>query len=295
MIELMQGKIVKGIAGFYEVRTGGARTYVCKARGIFRKEGKKPLVGDNVELEVQSENPPEGNIVRILARKNALIRPAVANIDQALAIFAVQRPKPNFNLLDRFLVTMAWQGIPCAICFNKQDEAEEGACARLRGIYEKSGCGIYFSSAKEQTGLRELRAFLREKTTAVAGPSGVGKSSLANLLVPGARMETGAISEKIGRGRHTTRHSELLWAGEGTYLFDTPGFGVLDLPDMEDAELKDCFPEFSGCGDCRFPGCTHTHEPGCAIKRAVAGGTISRQRYESYLALYAALGRVRKY
>lgn len=291
----MQGKIVKGIAGFYYVRTENGRLYECKAKGIFRREKQKPLVGDNVEITVLDEKELEGNIERILPRKNALIRPAVANIDQALVIFAAARPQPNLNLLDRFLVAMEKQNVRSVICFNKRDIASDGECARLRETYEKCGCNVLFSSASTRAGLEELKKILKGKTTAVAGPSGVGKSSLVNLLAPEAQMQTGEISSKIDRGKHTTRHSELLWVEEDTYLCDTPGFSSLSVWDMDKEELKEYFPEFAPYTGCRFLGCTHTHEPDCAVKAAVEDGKISGQRYGNYLEMYKELKEKKKY
>ena len=213
----MQGKIIKGIAGFYYVHTAESGIYECKAKGIFRNQKVKPLVGDNVRLTVLNEEEKTGNIEELLPRKNALIRPAVANMDQALVIFAAARPKPNFNLLDRFLILMEHQQVPVIICFNKQDLVTFKERELLREIYERGGYRVHFTSAQEKTGIEELRALLQGKTTTVAGPSGVGKSSLINLLQPEAGMETGDISRKIERGKHTTRHSELFALDKESY------------------------------------------------------------------------------
>lgn len=291
----MQGKIIKGIAGFYYVQTTEG-LYECKAKGIFRKEKIKPLVGDDVEISVTDEDKKTGNVDQILPRKNTLIRPAVANIDQVLVIFAAASPKPNLNLLDRFLVSMEKQGVPAVICFNKQDMVEEEEQHRLRHIYENSGCRVLFTCAEKNQGIRQVRELLNEKTTAVAGPSGVGKSTMVNLLAPEAQMETGEISKKIDRGKHTTRHSEILLVGERTYICDTPGFTSLAVWDMEKEELKDYFREFGEYeGQCRFQGCTHTHEPGCRVKEALDEGKISRQRYDNYLEMYTELKEKRRY
>ena len=205
----MQGKIVKGIAGFYYVHVVESGLYECKAKGIFRKEKLKPLVGDMVEIDILDETERKGNIVKILERKNELIRPAVANIDQALVVFAVTKPKPHFNLLDRFLIMMESKDIPVILCFNKKDIATEPEIQELKEIYETCGYQMIFTSAIKEENVGELKELLHGKTTAIAGPSGVGKSSLINIFQPDANMETGSISEKIERGKHTTRHSEL--------------------------------------------------------------------------------------
>lgn len=292
----MQGKIVKGIAGFYYVQTEEAGLYECKAKGIFRKDKIKPLVGDNVEISITDEEKKTGNVDQILSRKNTLIRPAVANIDQVLVIFAAASPKPNLNLLDRFLVSMEKQHVPAVICFNKQDCVDEQEKEHLFSVYQNSGCKVLFTCARTGEGIEQVKKILEGKTTAVAGPSGVGKSSMVNLLAPDAQMETGEISRKIDRGKHTTRHSEILPVGSHTFICDTPGFSSLAVWDMEKEELKDCFPEFAEYeGKCRFLGCTHTHEPDCAVKEALDAGKISQERYRNYLEMYTELKEKRRY
>jgi len=292
----MQGKIVKGIAGFYYVHVVEYGVYECKAKGIFRKDKKKPLVGDDVDIEVLSEVEKTGSIINIFERKNELIRPAVANIDQALVVFAAAKPSPHFNLLDRFLVMMQTKEIPVILCFNKEDIASEEKLSELAEIYEKCGCQLIFVSAKEEKNMETLRRMLEGKTTAIAGPSGVGKSSIINLLNPKANMETGSISRKIERGKHTTRHSELFMIGEDSYIMDTPGFSSLYVNDFEKEELKYYFPEFELYeGQCRFNGCDHIHEPGCAVKEAVEKGKIHAVRYEDYKELYEELKNKRRY
>lgn len=292
----MQGKIIKGIGGFYYVHAQDNEIYECKARGIFRRENIKPLVGDMTELEVIDEAEKTGNIQKIFPRKSKLIRPAVANIDQALIIFAIIKPEPNFNLLDRFLIMMEQQNLPCIICFNKSDIASEKEREALRKAYETCGYQVFFISVKENTGLREVRALLQGKTTTLAGPSGVGKSSLINYLYPQAAMETGEVSRKIDRGKHTTRHSELFVLDNESYIMDTPGFSSLQLFDMEKEELKDFYPEFRAYeGKCRFRGCVHVSEPGCNVKEALAAGKISDVRYHNYTVLYNELKERRKY
>ena len=286
----MQGKIIKGIAGFYYVHVPGEGIYECKAKGIFRKENMKPLVGDDVEMEITHVKDAEGNITQILPRKNALIRPAVANIDQALLIFAMTKPEPNYNLLDRFLIMMRRQGLECILCFNKQDLADTGQQECIEKIYKDSGCRILFVSAEKKEGIDQLAAVLHRKTTAVAGPSGVGKSSLVNCLQKGTQMETGAISEKIARGKHTTRHSELIAVSDNTYIMDTPGFSSLSLFDIEKEELKAYYPEFEPYEtQCKFMTCAHIHEPVCGVREALGENHISKVRYENYVTFYEEL------
>lgn len=292
----MVGKIMKGIAGFYYVHVEGRGVYECKAKGIFRKEGIKPLVGDNVEMDVLDDAEMLGNIREILPRKSALLRPAVANVDQALVLFAIVKPNPNFNLLDRFLIRMEQQKLPTIICFNKEDIASPEEKAALCKSYETCGYQVLFISVLENRGLDQVRELLAGKTTALAGPSGVGKSSLINQLSPATQMETGEISEKIKRGRHTTRHSEIIALGDGTYIMDTPGFTSLDMPDITKEELGGYYPEFRAYEPyCKFRGCAHLSEPDCRVKEAVEEGGISRVRYENYTVLYRELKESRRY
>ncbi len=292
----MQGKIVKGIAGFYYVHVVESGVYECKAKGIFRKEKKKPLVGDNVELEILDKREMEGNIIKILPRKNELIRPAAANVDQALVVFAAAQPSPHFNLLDRFLVMMEQKEIPVILCFNKEDIVTEEEIERINAVYAGCGCQVLFTSALEERNIGQVKEFLKGKTTVIAGPSGVGKSSLINLLQPEANMETGSISRKIARGRHTTRHSELFSVDEDSYIMDTPGFSSLYVNDFEKEELKYFFPEFDIYeGTCKFITCDHIHEPGCSVKAAVEEGKIHTTRYENYVEMYEELKNKRRY
>lgn len=292
----MQGKIVKGIAGFYYVDVIGSGVYECKAKGIFRKDKKKPLVGDNVEMEILDEGEKEGNITQILSRKNELIRPAAANIDQALVVFAAAKPAPHFNLLDRFLVMMERKEIPVILCFNKEDIVSEEELLYLQEIYRPCGYPLVFTSAREEKNIGEVKRLLEGKTTVIAGPSGVGKSSLINLIQPEAQMETGSISRKIERGKHTTRHAELFRVDENSYIMDTPGFSSLYVNDFEKEELKHYFPEFVPYeGECRFAGCSHTHEPDCAVKDAVQAGKIHEVRYNNYKEMYEELKNKRRY
>ena len=292
----MKGKIIKGIAGFYYVHDGRSKIYECKAKGVFRNRNIKPLVGDDVEFMVLDEKEGTGNIDAILPRKNKLIRPAVSNVDQAVVVLAVTEPLPNLNLLDRFLVMMERQEIPVIICFNKIDLSGGKEIEELRAIYGPAGYTLHFISTYEAAGLEKLHELIAGKTTVLAGPSGVGKSSITNFLQPEARMETGVVSEKIKRGKHTTRHSELFFVENGTYMMDTPGFSSMYIEDLEPNELKDYFPEFSEYEEeCRFLGCIHVGEKVCGVKTAVADGKISRSRYDNYLLLYQELKDKRRY
>lgn len=293
---IMTGKIIKGIAGFYYVYVAGSGIYECKAKGIFRKDKQKPLVGDQVRIEVLDEKDREGNLVEILPRKNVLIRPAVANVDQAMVIFAADHPKPNFSLLNRFLVIMERQRVPTLICFNKTDLLKDEEVRELHRHYEPAGYTVRTISVRESRGVEEIKELLWRRITVVAGPSGVGKSSLTNAVQQEVCMETGDISRKLNRGKHTTRHSQMVALGPDTWFVDTPGFSSLYVPDIEKEELREYFPEFRFYeGQCRFQGCTHTHEPGCAVKNALGTGGVGLQRYQGYLEMYQELKDRRKY
>lgn len=290
----MQGKIIKGIAGFYVVETGGSQ-YMCKAKGIFRKDGIKPLVGDLVLFREAENGTGEASIEKILPRKNVLVRPAVSNVDQALVVVAVRRPDPQLFLLDEYLVNMEKQELPAAVLWNKTDLDEEGALEHYRSIYEKAGYRVLTLCTMTGEGMEELTQFLSGKTTVLAGPSGVGKSSMTNLICPEASMETGEISRKISRGKQTTRHTELFPLRGGGYLLDTPGFSSVYV-DADREELRFLFPEIGRReGRCRFTGCLHLAEPDCAVKQDMESGDIPRSRYESYKKLMKELSERRKY
>ena len=292
----MTGKIMKGIGGFYYVYVEGSGLYECRARGIFRNKKMKPNVGDVVDIDILSEEEKTGNLIKIYKRKNQLIRPMAANVDQALVIFAVHEPEPNFHLLNRFLITMEQQEIPVIICFNKTDLGKEGEAERLAGIYRDAGYDVHLSCALAGEGIEAIHDLLRGKTTALAGPSGVGKSSLTNRIQPEAEMETGAVSEKIRRGRHTTRHSELFFVEKETFVMDTPGFSSIFVDNMKPEELKDFFPEFESYEpECRFLGCVHVGERECGVKEAVKAGKIADSRYENYRLIYEELKSKRRY
>ena len=292
----MHGRILKGIAGFYYVEARDEHIYECKAKGIFRRAGIKPMVGDDVEIEIIDEEKRLGNLIDILPRKNSLIRPPVANVDQAVILFAIVKPDPNYNLLDRFLIMMRQQNLPVIICFNKQDIATQEEQKELHDAYEKCGYRVLFISVREDRGLDELKELLRGKTSTLAGPSGVGKSSLLNRLVPDADMQTGELSRKIDRGKNTTRHSELFYVkelsegDEETFIIDTPGFTSLDLRNVTCDDLMNYYPEFEEYEPmCRFGGCSHIAEPDCGVKDAIEAGKVARVRYDNYRMLYQDL------
>lgn len=293
---MKQGKIIKGISGFYYVHTAGSDVYECRAKGIFRKEGIKPLVGDNVSFDVTDEKDKEGNITGICPRKNELIRPAVANVDQAVVIFAVKDPKPNLNLLDRFLITMEKQQVPSVICFSKCDLVREEELDSLRDIYSASGYPLLFLSSVSHRGIDQIRGLLENRISVVAGPSGVGKSTLINQMSSDVKMETGAISRKNRRGRNTTRHAQLISIGTDSYIVDTPGFTALSVDHFEKEEVGELFPEFIPYEKyCKFAGCSHISEPQCGVRDALDKGLISPSRYESYREIYEELLQKRKY
>lgn len=286
----MQGKIIKGIAGFYYVFVDEKGVFECKAKGAFRNKKIKPLVGDNVIIDIIDKESYKGNIIEILERENELIRPAVANVDQAMLVFAVKQPDPNLNLLDRFLVMMESQNIETIICFNKTDIGDDSFMNQLKNIYTGAGYKVLFASATEEEGIDRILDELKNKSTVFAGPSGVGKSSMLNAITRDYKMETGGISEKIGRGKHTTRHSEIFNIGKNSYVFDTPGFSSLYVPGMTKENLEDCFPEFIPYMDrCRFIGCAHINEPDCAVKVALEQGIIAQSRYDNYKLIYQEL------
>lgn len=292
----MTGKIVKGIAGFYYVNCPDGRLYECKARGNFRNKKIKPLVGDNVDIEIIDGDKLLGNITGILERSSCLLRPEVANVDQAVIIFAVKEPQPNFNLLARFLIRMEKENVDTVICFNKEETVGQDEKKKLYDIFKNSGCRVIFSSTYEESGMESLKEIIRNKTTVFAGPSGVGKSSVINYLYPDALMQTGDISDKIKRGKHTTRHSELFCIDKDTYICDTPGFTSLYLDEFDKDEIRFYFHEFEEYeGKCRFNGCVHVNEPDCAVKEAVQAGSISRVRYDNYIEIYNERKNVRRY
>ncbi len=277
------GRIIRGIGGFYYVYTAQEGIIECRARGKFRRDKMKPLPGDEVIITITHEKDREGSLDEILPRKNALIRPACANIDQALIVFAAASPEPHLNLLDRFLVQMHHEHVKAVIAFNKIDLVSEVRRGELLHIYESSGYQVLSLSVKTGENVDMAAKILEGKTTVVAGPSGVGKSSLTNTLYPDAHMEVGEISRKIGRGKNTTRHTELVPVNKRTFLLDTPGFTSLNVTDISSQDLGAEFPEFLPyLSECAFLDCRHDREPDCGVKRALAEGDICQERYDSY-------------
>ena len=295
-MRVLHGRIVKGLGGFYYVDTGAEGIYECRGRGIFRKDNTKLLIGDIVDLEVTHETDKEGSIIKLYPRKCVLRRPEVSNVDQAVVVFAVHEPEPNHVLLDRFLITMKKLDIDTILVWNKADLADEAELERKMHDYRDAVSSVNIISAKGMAGMDELKELLFGRISLIAGPSGVGKSTMLNALCPGANAGTGEISRKMKRGKHTTRHAELFGLGADTYLLDTPGFTALDLEDMDEAELKAYYPEFYPYeGKCRFNPCSHTHEPSCAVREAAEAGAIPAVRYENYRQIYLKQKESRRY
>lgn len=281
---MIEGIIVKALSGFYYVAAEG-RLIECKARGRFRLDGSSPLVGDRVLCSLDAHG--KGRVDEVKERKNWFIRPAVANIDTLVFIAANTNPVTDPFLVDRFSVIAAEAGCELVVCINKTDIDPGDA---LFEVFTKAGFPVVRTSAETGEGTDKLRALLRGKVCAFSGNSGVGKSSLLNVLLPEAHIKTGEVSEKLGRGRHTTRHVELYALGEDTYIADTPGFASLDVT-MTNVILKEQlqydFPDFGPyLGGCRFHDCAHLKEPDCAVMKAVAAGEIAESRYRSYVKLY---------
>lgn len=277
---LLEGTVVKAYGGHYYVVVG-EEVYDCSLRGRFRFEQERVMVGDRVALRPLT--PGQGVIEKLYPRQTALVRPPVANVDRALVVFAVKDPDPSTLLLDKILVQAEYAGVEPLVCFNKIDLGTEEVEEIIRA-YRQAGYPVVCTSVTEGTGLEELRALLRGHITVLAGPSGAGKSSILNALIPGLNLKTGEVSRKLGRGRHTTRHVELLFLPGGGLVADTPGFSSLYLPDLKREELGSFFRDFFNYRvGCRFTGCLHYQEPDCAVKKAVKEGKIAAFRYENYL------------
>lgn len=282
---MLNGQIIKGIGGFYYVDTQ-VGLYECRARGIFRKQKVTPLVGDRVAISVVDEENKKGVIEEINKRDTELVRPPIANVDKALIVFAIKNPKPNLSLLDRFIVLAEKEGLEIVIILTKADLDDENILDEVKSTYELSGYKVIPVSNKTKLNIDKVKDELAGNVVVFAGPSGVGKSSLLNEIDKNFKLQTGEVSDKIKRGKHTTRHAELLKLECGGMVADTPGFSSLTLDDISETELKEFFIEFDEFDDCRFGSrCIHEKEPSCAVKEAVERGEISKKRYDSYIQL----------
>ena len=291
----MQGRIIRGVGGFYYL-DNGKEVYECRARGVFRKNGEKPLVGDLVEFHVTDEAEKEGSVDRILERKNQIVRPELANVDRIFLCFSASVPEPNYDMLNRYLALSTLNEIPVSLAVTKSDLVTKEEQEEIAEAFHAAPYPLFFISAFEKTGLSELKAAMKNGVNALAGPSGAGKSTLLNALMGEAVMEVGELSAKIARGKNTTRHSELFRIEEDSWLFDTPGFTSVDIAPLLDVPPEQMFPEFEPyLNACRFNGCRHLKEPDCAVRRAVKEGTLSRIRYRSYVRIMEELSGIRRY
>lgn len=280
MSKMIQGRIIKGIAGFYYIHTEKG-IFECKAKGQFRKNQLKPMVGDFVSIRLTDEDKHLGNIEEIFPRCNFLIRPPVSNINQCFIIFGVEYPRPSFSLLNKLILHMEYAQIPIHIIFNKEDLLLEEDRKVYQNWFMNTSYEIHFHQAAHHSSENFLE-LLKGKTTVLAGPSGAGKSTFVNKIKRSDLMEVGEISKKLNRGRHTTRHAELIPLEEGGYIVDTPGFSTIDLPLIEKEDLQKYYPEFRDVDSCYFSNCLHLEEPNCRIREKVASGEISQARYEDY-------------
>lgn len=287
-----EGIILKGIGGFYEVLEEDTHMlYTCKVRGVHRKEGgMTPLAGDRVTFKVLSPQKLEGHIDQILERRNAFIRPPVANIDQLAVVLAVTSPDPDLMLVDKLLITCLSKGIRPLLLINKFDLDQVHLADRLKKAYEGTGFPIIILSKFYKESYESLHSELMGYITAFAGQSGVGKSTILNTILDHWLMETGDVSDRIQRGKHTTRHVQLFRLDKGGFILDTPGFSSYSITDIPHDELMEYYPDFNeGMGLCRFKGCSHTGEPNCAVRNLIADGKLDEDRYKRYIELYREL------
>lgn len=292
---MIEGRIIKGIGGFYYVRTED-KVYETRARGLFREEKITPLVGDKVLIRINPEDG-SGYIEEIRPRKTELLRPPVANIDQVVIVMSLRSPDINLWLLDRFLVMAEHENLEIVIALSKTDLVDEKEIGEVKTIYEKAKYNIIELSNIEEIGIKDIEDVLKNKITVFAGPSGVGKSTLLNSIDENLKLETGSVSKKTERGKHTTRHVELLELSEDTYVLDTPGFSSLDLTFIEEpTELSHYFREFLDENrPCKFRGCLHDTEPGCSVKEKLKEGLIAQERYDNYLRIVEEVKNIRRY
>ena len=282
---MIEGRIIKGIGGFYYVETKNG-LYECRARGIFRKNKITPLVGDRVKISIVDEENKKGVVEEIQKRETELVRPPIANVNKALIVFAVKNPTPHLSLLDRFIVLAERENLEIVIVLTKIDLDDDNTFEKIKNIYEPCGYKVIGVSNFEKINIDKVKEELKDNTVVFAGPSGVGKSSLLNEIDSNFKLKTGDVSDKIKRGRHTTRHAELFELEFGGLVADTPGFSSLTLDDIDDIELKEYFIEFEEYDGCKFGSkCIHENEPNCAVKEAVENGEIPKERYESYIQL----------
>ncbi|WP_010252397.1 ribosome small subunit-dependent GTPase A [Acetivibrio cellulolyticus] len=280
---MLPGIIIKGIGGFYYVKTEFG-LFECKARGIFRKDSFTPLPGDKVSISVSNQDEKVGNIEEIFPRDSQLIRPAVANVNQIAIVIAIKSPQPDFTLLDKLLITVEQKDISAVICINKIDLDKDMEYKNVAESYQKAGYRVLALSSAIETGFDELESALKDKTTAFAGQSGVGKSTILNRVLDSYVMETGKVSDRIERGRHTTRHAELIELKSGGFVVDTPGFSSFELSGLEAGELQNFYPEFRQYfGRCKFTGCMHISEPECEVKAALERGILDYGRHARYV------------
>ncbi|MBO4864536.1 MAG: ribosome small subunit-dependent GTPase A [Eubacterium sp.] len=290
----IKGKIIKGVGGFYYV-VAAHTLYECRARGLFRKEGITPLIGDIVDIEPTGEEG-KAYLLDIHERTTELIRPAVANADQALLVFSVKNPNVSLGLIDRFLANMQQQDMPVSICITKIDLLSEEELNDISSVYENAGYEVFMISNKTGEGIDKVREFLSGKSTVLSGPSGVGKSSLIKNLIPDSEVEIGDISKKIGRGKNTTRHTEIMSLDDESFVYDTPGYSSIELLCQDETELGSLMREFIPyLGGCKFSLCSHISEPECVIRDKVSDGTISETRYNSYKEMYGSIKTRRKW
>lgn len=292
---MLEGIIIKGVRGFYYVKTEEG-VFECRARGLFREENLIPLVGDRVKIQISPEDNT-GYIKEIASRKSQLLRPSVANITQVIIVMSIKNPNINLWLLDRFLVMAEYEGLDVHICLNKVDLEREDKIIEINNIYRGAGYDIINTSIIENKGIEELREKLKDNITVFAGPSGVGKSSLLNKIHPGLNLKTGDISKKTTRGKHTTRHVELIDLDFNSYVLDSPGFSSLDLDFIQrEEDLANYFIDIEKHSDkCKFISCIHYKEPACEVKKQLEEGNISNSRYENYLSFLDEIKSKRRY